>query len=121
MAGITNQRETTVVWDKVTGKPLSNAIVWNDARNAVTINKILDNNILEENKQDHLRGLTGLPITTYFSATKLAWLMDHNEEVRAAMEEDRLMFGTVDTWLVWNLTGGLQVGDLGQILKNAGI
>ena len=103
--GITNQRETTIVWDRLTGKPLANAIVWCDARNGVEVQRLH-----EKFGQDHLRTKCGLPLATYFSATKLSWLLDNVPEVSQAMKEERLMFGTVDTWLVWNLTGGLEAG-----------
>jgi len=103
--GITNQRETTVVWDKLTGRPLYNAVVWCDARNGVQVQRLH-----EKFGQDQLRPQCGLPLATYFSATKLSWLIDNVPEVAQAAEEERLMFGTVDTWLVWNLTGGLEGG-----------
>ena len=103
--GITNQRETTVVWDRLTGKALYHAVVWCDARNGVEVHKLH-----EKVGQDFLREKCGLPLATYFSATKLSWLLENVPEVARAMEEERLMFGTVDSWLVWNLTGGLQGG-----------
>jgi len=103
--GITNQRETAVVWDRVTGKPLYNAVIWCDARNGVDVGALH-----AKFGRDHLREKCGLPLATYFSATKLAWLMKNVKEVSSAAAEGRLMFGTVDTWLVWNLTGGLQGG-----------
>jgi len=103
--GITNQRETTVVWHRRTGKPLNNAIVWCDARNGVQVGQLH-----AKFGQDHLRSKCGLPLATYFSATKLVWLLENVKEVKEAAEADELMFGTVDSWLVWNLTGGLQAG-----------
>jgi len=103
--GITNQRETTIVWDKRTGKPLCNAVVWADARNGVEVG-----NLQKKFGQNHLRSQCGLPLATYFSATKLSWLLENVEEVKAAAENETLMFGTVDTWLVWNLTGGISSG-----------
>ena len=103
--GITNQRETTVVWDRLTGEALYHAVVWCDARNGVEVHKLH-----EKVGQDFLREKCGLPLATYFSATKLSWLLENVPEVARAMEEERLMFGTVDSWLVWNLTGGLQGG-----------
>ena len=103
--GITNQRETTVVWDRLTGKALYHAVVWCDARNGVEVHRLH-----EKVGQDFLREKCGLPLATYFSATKLSWLLENVPEVARAMEEERLMFGTVDSWLVWNLTGGLQAG-----------
>jgi len=103
--GITNQRETTIVWDKRTGEPLCNAVVWADARNGVEVG-----NLQKKFGQNHLRSQCGLPLATYFSATKLSWLLENVEEVKAAAENETLMFGTVDTWLVWNLTGGVSSG-----------
>lgn len=103
--GITNQRETTIVWDKRTGEPLCNAVVWADARNGVEVG-----NLQKKFGQNHLRSKCGLPLATYFSATKLSWLLENVEDVKAAAENGTLMFGTVDTWLVWNLTGGVSSG-----------
>ena len=98
--GITNQRETTVVWDGDTGRPLHNAIVWLDTRTQVTVDKIMKEKGVTA---DHLKKLCGLPISTYFSALKLRWLLDHIPEVSACAN---LKFGTVDSWLIYNLTGG---------------
>ncbi|XP_074653772.1 glycerol kinase 3-like [Tubulanus polymorphus] len=106
--GITNQRETTVIWDRVTGKPLYNAIVWLDVRTADTVDKLIQNSA--QRHKDCLRSLCGLPIATYFSAVKLRWLLDNCDEARVALDNDRLMFGTVDSWLVWNMTGGIDGG-----------
>jgi len=103
--GITNQRETTIVWDRNTGLPLYNAIVWCDARNGVDVGLMQ-----QKYGKDHLRAKCGLPIATYFSATKLAWLIKNVEKVRAASLDGSLMFGTVDSWLIWKLTGGTQGG-----------
>lgn len=102
--GISNQRETTIVWDKFTGKPLYNAIVWLDMRTAPTVDRLLAG--VPDKSKDFLRPQCGLPITTYFSAVKLRWLLDNVSEVKTAVAEDRCLFGTVDTWLLWNLTGG---------------
>ncbi len=98
--GITNQRETTVVWDANTGEPLHNAIVWLDARTKVTVEKML---IKAKGDKNVLRAACGLPISTYFSALKLRWLLDNVEAVKQAADEERLCFGTVDSWLLWNL------------------
>jgi glycerol kinase len=99
--GITNQRETTVVWDRVTGEPVMNAIVWQCRRTAP---------LCEEMKRAGLEPLvkarTGLVIDAYFSATKLAWILEHAPQARARAEAGDLLFGTIDTWLVWKLTGG---------------
>lgn len=99
--GITNQRETTVVWDTNTGKPLYNAIAWPDTRT-----KGLVRELKNREGADELLGLTGLPLSTYPSSVKLVWLIDHVEEVRKAYDEGRLSFGTVDTWILYNLNGG---------------
>ncbi len=99
--GITNQRETTIVWDKATGRPVYNAIVWQCRRTA---------DVCEElEKAGHgekIRAATGLKLDAYFSGTKIAWILDHVEGARARAEKGELLFGTVDTWLVWKLTGG---------------
>lgn len=98
--GITNQRETTVVWDKHTGKPIYNAIVWQDTRTDVIINELATNG-----GQDRFRLKTGLPLATYFSGPKLKWILDNVEGARAKAANGDLLFGNVDTWLIWNLTG----------------
>ncbi|XP_023344174.1 glycerol kinase isoform X2 [Eurytemora carolleeae] len=103
--GLTNQRETTIVWNRLTGIPVHPAMVWSDARNSLIVK-----NLCSEFGQDHLRTQCGLPIATYFSATKLLWLWDHIPEVKQLAEEGNLLFGTVDTWILWNLTGGTQNG-----------
>jgi glycerol kinase len=98
--GITNQRETTVVWDTETGKPLTNAVVWCDTRTAsiVTHFKSLG-------QEEHIRQISGLPLSTYFSAVKLRWMIDHVSSVKRALEQGRLAFGTIDSWIMYNLTG----------------
>ncbi|CAL8326752.1 unnamed protein product [Lota lota] len=106
--GVTNQRETTVVWDKETGKPLYNALVWLDLRTQSTVERLI-NKSLGQNK-NHLKHKTGLPISTYFSAVKLRWLLDNVEEVRRAVSENRAMFGTVDSWIIWCLSGNTDGG-----------
>ncbi|MDN6712755.1 MAG: glycerol kinase GlpK, partial [Lacticaseibacillus paracasei] len=103
--GVTNQRETTCVWDKETGEPLSNAIVWSDARTTDTVAKLK-----AKPGADKIQGLCGLPISTYFAGVKLRWLLDNNKDVKAAYDKGNLCFGTVDSWLLWNLTGGLNGG-----------
>ncbi|KAG0215279.1 Glycerol kinase [Mortierella sp. GBA30] len=105
--GITNQRETTVVWDKVTGKPLHNAIVWSDTRTAGIVNKFCESS---DKGADAVKDICGLPVTTYFSAVKLRWLLENSREVKEAHDNGNLMFGTVDTWLIYNLTGGKEGG-----------
>jgi glycerol kinase len=98
--GITNQRETTVVWERATGRPIYNAIVWSDARTADRCDRLK-----AEGGIDRLRNTTGLPIATYFSATKLAWILDHVPGARNRAGRGELCFGTVDSWLLWHLTG----------------
>jgi len=100
--GITNQRETTVVWDKDTGLPICNAIVWQCRRTAEDCETIKKDAAL----CDCIRKNTGLLVDAYFSATKIRWILDHVPGARKLAEEGRLLFGTVDTWLVWKLTGG---------------
>lgn len=99
--GITNQRETTIVWDKNTGSPLYPAIVWHDARTVSTMESLE-----EKLSSEKVRSISGLPISTYFSGVKLRWMIENVPEVAAAFEEGTALFGTVDTWLVWNLSGG---------------
>ncbi len=100
--GITNQRETTVVWDKSTGKPVYNAIVWQCRRTADMCEKIKADEELTQYIKDH----TGLVVDAYFSATKIKWILDNVEGARELAEKGQLLFGTVETWLIWNLTGG---------------
>eukprot|EP00039_Didymoeca_costata_P000938 m.48196 g.48196 ORF g.48196 m.48196 type:complete len:522 (+) comp10556_c0_seq3:122-1687(+) len=100
--GITNQRETTIVWDKYTGKPLHNAIVWLDLRTTQLAEGLEE----KYGSKDHFRPVCGLPISTYFSGIKLRWLLENVPKVKQAVDEGRAMFGTIDTWLIWNLTGG---------------
>ncbi len=99
--GITNQRETTVVWDRETGKPIYNAIVWQDRRTAELCARLHD-----EGNEEMVRNKTGLLIDPYFSGTKIAWILDHVEGARGRAERGKLAFGTVDSWLIWNLTSG---------------
>jgi len=106
--GITNQRETTILWDPTTGRPLYNAIVWLDMRTTETVDQLLSK--VKNKNAECLKARCGLPISTYFSGTKIKWLMDHVPEVKAAIDERRCMFGTVDSWLIWNLTGGVNGG-----------
>ncbi len=99
--GITNQRETTVVWDKETGEPIYNAIVWQDRRTA----KYCDE-LKEQGHAEAIKEKTGLVLDAYFSATKLKWILDNVDGAREKAEAGKLCFGTVDTWLVWKLTRG---------------
>src|SRR3954470_23239038 len=98
--GITNQRETTIVWDRQTGEPIHNAIVWQDRRTAS-----LCNELKQQGAEELIRSKTGLVIDPYFSGTKIAWLLDNVPGARARAERGELAFGTVDTWLIWHLTG----------------
>lgn len=100
--GITNQRETTIVWDKSTGKPVYNAIVWQCRRTADMCEKIKEDAELTQYIKDH----TGLVVDAYFSATKIKWILENVEGARELAEKGQLLFGTVETWLIWNLTGG---------------
>ncbi|XP_022184292.2 glycerol kinase [Nilaparvata lugens] len=106
--GITNQRETTVMWDSITGQPLHNAIVWLDARTAPTVDQLLDK--LPNRLKSYLQPLCGLPLSPYFSALKIRWLLDNIPSIKEAVENRRCLFGTIDTWLIWNLTGGREGG-----------
>jgi glycerol kinase len=104
--GITNQRETVVVWDRRTGQPIHPAIVWQDTRTDELCKRLALGG-----GQDRLRAKTGLPIATYFSGPKLQWLLDHVPGARERARRGELLFGTIDTWLIWNLTGGVHVTD----------
>jgi glycerol kinase len=99
--GITNQRETAVVWDRTTGKPACNAMVWQDTRTAGIIGELA-----REGGQDRFRGKTGLPLATYFSGPKIRWILDNLDGARQQAENGELLFGNIDTWVIWNLTGG---------------
>jgi glycerol kinase len=99
--GIANQRETTVVWDRHSGEPVCNAIVWQDTRTATLVRELAGTHGL-----DRLRERVGLPLSTYFSGPKLTWILDNVPGARERAEAGELAFGTIDTWLLWNLTGG---------------
>ncbi|MFD9488869.1 glycerol kinase GlpK [Streptomyces sp. NPDC059991] len=103
--GITNQRETTVLWDRATGKPVHNAIVWQDTRTSALCARLG-----AEDGQDRFRDATGLPLASYFSGPKAAWLLDNVPGLRTRAERGEIAFGTVDSWLIWNLTGGTAGG-----------
>ncbi|KAF9180000.1 Glycerol kinase, partial [Haplosporangium sp. Z 11] len=105
--GITNQRETTVVWDKHSGRPLHNAIVWSDTRTKDIVHQFSESS---EKGANAVKDICGLPITTYFSAVKLRWLLENSREVKEAHDNGTMMFGTVDSWLIYNLTGGKEGG-----------
>jgi len=107
--GVTNQRETTVVWNRRDGRPWHNAIVWQDTRTDAAVTALEPNHAL-------IRARTGLPLATYFSATKLQWILDNVDGARAAAERGEALFGTIDSWIIWHLTGaadgGLHVTDV---------
>jgi glycerol kinase len=105
--GITNQRETAVIWEKATGKPLGNAIVWQDTRTDSICSALA-----REGGPDRLRAQTGLPLATYFSGPKIRWILDDIPDARRKAENGELLFGNMDTWVIWNLTGGVHVTDV---------
>jgi glycerol kinase len=113
--GITNQRETAVVWDRKTGEAIYNALVWQDTRVADTVTQLASHG-----GQDRFRAITGLPLSTYFSGLKIAWILDHVPGARARAEAGELLFGNIDTWLLWNLTGGPEGGLHATDVTNAG-
>jgi len=98
--GITNQRETTVVWDSRTGTPLTNALVWSDTRTAAIVE-----HYKSTGKEEEIRRISGLPLSTYFSAVKLRWMIDYIPAVSKAYADGRLAAGTIDSWIIYNLTG----------------
>src|ERR1700748_1394460 len=103
--GITNQRETTVVWDKNTGEPVMNAIVWQDTRT----DKLVDE-LSADGGQDRFREQVGLPLATYFSGPKVRWILDNVDGLQEKADSGDLIFGNIDTWCIWNLTGGTDGG-----------
>ncbi len=103
--GVTNQRDTTVVWDRTTGKPVCNAIVWQDTRTAEICQQLA-----AVGGQEQLRRKVGLPLATYFSGPKLRWILEHVPKAADKAAAGQLLFGTIDSWLIWNLTGGVQGG-----------
>jgi glycerol kinase len=103
--GITNQRETTVLWNKVTGNPYGNAIVWQDTRTEKICSELISNGY-----KDLFQQKTGLPIATYFSGPKIKWLIEKNDLLRQDIKKGLVLFGNIDSWLIWNLTGGINGG-----------
>ena len=103
--GIANQRETAVIWDRTSGEPVHNAIVWQDTRTAALVHELAG-----EAGPGRLRARVGLPLSTYFSGPKITWMLDNVASLRARAEAGELLFGTIDSWLLWNLTGGPQGG-----------
>lgn len=113
--GITNQRETTVLWDRATGRPVHHAIVWQDTRTSQLCAELGG-----ADGQDRFREATGLPLASYFSGPKAAWLLDEVPGLRARAERGEIAFGTIDSWLIWNLTGGTDGGVHVTDVTNAG-
>lgn len=111
--GITNQRETAVVWDRATGEPVYNAIVWQDTRTQSIVDRIADGDT------DRFKPTVGLPLATYFSGTKIAWILENVDGARERAEAGELAFGTTDTWVLWNLTGGPDGGIHATDVTNA--
>ena len=112
--GITNQRETAIVWDKATGEPIHHAIVWQDTRTQGLVDALA-----ADGGTNRFADATGLPLATYFSATKIAWMLEHVEGARERAERGELLFGTPDTWVLWNLTGGSEGGIHATDVTNA--
>jgi glycerol kinase len=112
--GVTNQRETVVAWDRATGRPFGHAVVWQDTRTDT-----ICADLAADGGRDRFRAKTGLPLATYFSGPKMRWVLDHAEGARGAAHAGRLAFGTIDTWLVWNLTGGARGGRFVTDVTNA--
>ncbi|MHA7984706.1 glycerol kinase GlpK [Rathayibacter sp. CAU 1779] len=112
--GITNQRETTVVWDRATGKPVYNAIVWQDTRTQTIVDRLAAEGGLDRFSQE-----VGLPLATYFAGTKIAWILENVDGARERAERGELLFGTTDTWVLWNLTGGRHGGVHATDVTNA--
>lgn len=112
--GITNQRETVVIWDRATGEPVAPAIVWQDTRTQSAVDALATGG-----GHDRFRARTGLPLATYFSATKIAWILDHVDGARARADAGDLAFGTTDSWVLWNLTGGPDGGVHATDVTNA--
>ena len=103
--GITNQRETALVWDRNTGEPVHNALVWQDTRTDALVDELS-----ADGGQDRFRAKSGLPLATYFSGPKVRWILDNVDGAREKAEAGDLVFGNMDTWLIWNLTGGRRRG-----------
>ena len=112
--GITNQRETAVLWDRVTGEALGNAIVWQDTRTAALVEELAETDGI-----DRFRGITGLPLATYFTGPKFRWILDHDDDIRKVIVSGRVAAGTIDSWVLWNLTGGPRGGVHATDVTNA--
>lgn len=112
--GVTNQRETVLAWDKTSGKPYGNAIVWQCTRT-----QDLCNQLIEDGGQDRFRKTTGLPVATYFSGPKIQWMIENVPGIRQGIEKQTVLFGTMDSWVIWNLTGGTDNGVHATDVTNA--
>ncbi|MBS3731292.1 MAG: glycerol kinase, partial [Desulfobacterales bacterium] len=112
--GITNQRETTLIWDRNTGQPYMNAIVWQDTRTDEMCRRLA-----EDGGQNRFRAKTGLPLSTYFAGPKLRWILDNSEDARKGAEKGEALFGTVESWIIWWLTGGPDNGSHVTDVSNA--
>jgi len=112
--GIANQRETTVVWSKSTGKPVSNAIVWQDTRTDA-----ICRDLGLKGGQDRFRATTGLPLSTYFSGPKIMWILQNIPGAKTLADQEDLLFGNIDTWIIWNLTGSVNGGQHVTDVTNA--
>ncbi|HLR94118.1 MAG TPA: glycerol kinase GlpK [Jiangellaceae bacterium] len=112
--GVTNQRETTVVWDKHTGEPVHNAIVWQDIRTQNIVNELA-----QDGGPERFKDTVGLPLNPYFAGTKIKWILENVEGARERAEAGDLLFGTTDTWVIWNLTGGTDGGEHVTDVTNA--
>jgi len=112
--GITNQRETTLVWDRITGEPLCNAIVWQDTRTQEIVDRLAGDKGI-----DRFKSSVGLPLSTYFAGTKIVWILENVEGARERAERGELLFGTTDSWVLWNLTGGTDGGVHATDVTNA--
>jgi len=112
--GIANQRETAIVWNRATGEPIYNAVVWQDTRTQHLVDAVE-----ASHGSEYFQQKTGLPLATYFSASKIAWILDNVAGARAAAEAGELAFGTVDSWVLWNLSGGIDGGVHSTDVTNA--
>ncbi len=112
--GVTNQRETVVFWDRMTGGPLTRAVVWQDTRTAASCEQLR-----RDFGDDRIRAITGLPFSTYFSGPKMRWMLDHDERLRQSVDSGRAICGTMESWIIWNLTGGVRGGSHVSDVTNA--
>lgn len=106
--GVTNQRESTIIWDRHTGKPMYNAIIWMDARTSSTVDELAAKSA--DKDKDYFQKMCGVPLSTYFSGVKLRWLKNNVPHIAEAIKKNDCLFGTIDTWLLYHLTGGSSGG-----------